>query len=278
MSINMIQRAVPSTREMLPVIGLGTWKVLDTNDESRFSTLKAVLKALYDGGGRMIDSSPMYGHSEEVIGRLTDGWILQNDFFYATKVWIEGKEAGIKQMESSMHKMKRDIMDLMQIHNLVDWEVHYKTLRRWKSEGKVRYIGLTHYQSAMHETLEDILNKTEVDFVQFNYSLLDRHAEKRLLPFCAEKGIATIINRPLGEGKLMQKVKDKKLPGFAKDYGMESWAQFFLKYIISHPAVTSVITATSNPEHMKDSLQAAQGDVLPEDILKKMADFADENL
>ena len=264
----MITRKIPSTDEELPVIGLGTWQVLDVQDEEKFPELKNVLQTLHDGGGRLIDTSPMYGRSETAIGKLTTGLLIKDDFFYATKVWTEGREAGIRQMEDSMQKMARTSLDLIQVHNLVDWKTHLRTLRQWKDEGRVRYIGFTHYTDSMHEALADIIRKEPLDFVQFNYSITDRHAQQMLLPLCHEKGVATIINRPLGQGQLMRQAKNKTLPEFAEELGISSWGQYFLKFIISHPAVTCVIPATSSSSHMRDN--AASGDgYLPDDAMRE---------
>jgi diketogulonate reductase-like aldo/keto reductase len=252
----MIERRIPSTNEVVPVIGLGTWQTFDVTNSKSFPPLSGVLRNLHNGGGRLIDTSPMYGHSEEVLGKLLHHEPIKNDFFYATKVWIEGREAGIQQMEQSMKKMGRSSIDLMQIHNLVDWEVHLDTLKEWKQQGKIRYIGITHYTDSLHKELERIITKVPLDFVQFNYSIMSRNAEKSLLPAAADHGVATLINRPLGEGRLMAAIKGKDLPPWAVDYGISSWSQFFQKFIVSQPAVTCVIPATSNPAHMADNLMA----------------------
>lgn len=269
----MLQRNIPSTGETLPVIGLGTWQTFDVSLNSNHDSLRNVLKTMHDGGGRLIDSSPMYGRSEEVIGHLTHNSPIGNDFFYATKFWINGKDAGIEQMKTSMQKMKRSVIDLMQIHNLVDWKTHLKTLREWKEKGVIRFIGITHYTDSMHAELENIIKSEQVDFVQFNFSIFARNAEKSLLPVAADKGVATIINRPLGEGSLFNKVKGKNLPSWAREYNIHNWSQYFLKYIVSHPAVTCVIPATSNPQHMADNIKAGEGQMPDEETRKKMVDF-----
>jgi diketogulonate reductase-like aldo/keto reductase len=208
-----------------------------------------------DSGGKVVDSSPMYGKSEEIVGLLTSN-ASGGHFFYATKVWTQGKEEGIHQMESSFHKFKRSVIDLIQIHNLVDWKTHLNALRKWKEEGRIRYIGITHYTDSMHDDLVKIIKTEQIDFVQFNYSVAHRNAEKNLLPTAAEYGVATLINRPFGEGNLFNQVKGKTLPSWAKEYDIESWSQFFLKFIISHPDVTCVIPATSNPLHAADNMKA----------------------
>ena len=237
--------------------------------------LLEVLEAMHKNGATLIDSSPMYGQAEEAVGKLTQATGYADKFFYATKVWTQGKKEGIKQMEDSFKKMQRSVIDLMQIHNLVDWEKHLETLKQWKAEGRIKYIGITHYTDAMHGELEKIISTVPMDFVQFNYSIVARAAEKRLLPAAAQHGVATLINRPLGEGALMQKVQGKALPSWVKDYGINSWGQFFLKYIVSHPAVTCIIPATSKPEHAQDNMQAGMGEMPDEAARKKMIALMD---
>jgi diketogulonate reductase-like aldo/keto reductase len=267
----MLTRLIPSTKEALPVVGLGTWQTFDAATPAAKEPLKQVLQTLHQSGGSLIDSSPMYGRSEAVVGELTDGSGLETQFFYATKVWTQGREAGIRQMDESFRLMRRQTMDLMQIHNLVDWKTHLATLNEWKAAGKIRYIGITHYTDSMHDELEQILSKTPIDFVQFNYSIVSRNAEKRLLPAAADHGVATLINRPLGEGGLFAKVRGKQLPDWAKEYAIESWGQFFLKFLLAHPAVTCVIPGTSKPEHMVDNARAGFGPLPDVRTREKMA-------
>ncbi len=271
----MIKRIIPSSKEELPVIGLGTWKTFDVANSSAHPDLKAVLHTLHAAGGRLIDSSPMYGRSEQVIGELTSVMQEKDDFFYATKVWTTGLKEGIHQMEASMQKMQRKTIDLMQIHNLTDWKTHLPTLRRWKETGKIRYIGITHYTDASHEELEKIMRSEKPDFVQFNYSLVSRHAEKRLLEAAADLGVATLINRPFGEGRLFSKVNGKPLPPLAAELTITSWSEYFLKYIISHPAVTCVIPATADPAHAADNVKAGTGKLPDMAERKKMAEYID---
>ncbi|MDB5211509.1 MAG: aldo/keto reductase, partial [Sediminibacterium sp.] len=273
---SMIQRIIPSSGESLPVIGMGTWQTFDVGDQTTHPELTKVLQAMYEGGGRLIDSSPMYGRSERTIGDITSVIDDRDDFFYATKVWTTGEQQGIEQMHTSMRLMQRSMMDLIQIHNLVDWETHYATLEKWKAEGIIRYIGITHYQDTHHEILEATLRKKQFDFVQFNYSILSRNAEKRLLPACADLGVATIINRPFGEGKLFAKVKDQTLPLTASIFEIENWSQWFLKYIISHPAVTCVIPATANPLHAALNMRAGEGDLPDKYFREEMAAVMEE--
>lgn len=266
----MILRQIPSTGETIPVIGLGTWQSFDVPASSNLEPLKQVLSTMSKTGGKLIDSSPMYGQSEEIIGLLTAG---SGEFFYATKVWVQGKEEGIRQMENSFRKFNRSVIDLMQVHNLVDWKTHLKTLRQWKEEGKIRYIGITHYMDSMHEELVKIIKEEKIDFVQFNYSIAHRNAEKILLPTAQEYGVATLINRPFGEGNLFNQVKEKKLPSWSDEYNIKTWSQFFLKFIISNPAVTCVIPATSNPNHSEENMEAGTEPLPGESIRQKMVEF-----
>lgn len=253
--LESLKRIIPSSGESIPGIGLGTWQSFNVSGEKKFASLSHVLKIMHDSGNTLIDSSPMYGKSEQVIGELTSGANWSNDLFYATKVWTTGKQEGIRQMENSFRLMKRKTIDLMQVHNLVDWKTHLATLKEWKTEGKIRYIGITHYTDSAHEDLEQIINSQAIDFVQFNYSVFSRHAEKRLLNVAADRGVATIINRPFGEGSAFSKVKNKPLPEWAKEYTIVNWSRFFLLYIISHPAVTVVIPATGNPDHALENFK-----------------------
>ncbi len=267
----MLNRTIPSSNEKLPVVGIGTWQTFDVSGTAEQEPLLQALKAVYQAGGKLIDSSPMYGRSEEVVGILTAESGIQNQFFYATKVWTRGREAGIWQMDESMQKMKRSSMDLMQIHNLIDWKTHLETLKAWKAAKKIRYIGITHYTDSMHDELAEIIAKFPIDFVQFNYSILSRNAEKKLLPVARDKGVATIINQPFAEGRLFSLVKGKELPAWAAENEINSWAQFFLKFIISHPAVTCVIPGTSNPRHAADNMLAGHGRQPDTALREKMA-------
>lgn len=266
----MLQRPIPSTGEMLPVIGIGTWKGFDVDAQgSKRQALLQVLQYMAEKGAALIDSSPMYGLSEHVVGELTQA-LEPEKYFYATKVWTEGEKAGIRQMEASMERMQRSTMDLMQVHNLVDYKTHLKTLRGWKEEGKVRYIGITHYQAHAHADLEEIIRKEKIDFVQFNYSILERHAEKSLLNTAMNNGVAVIINEPLEKGTLFKKVERKALPGWTTEYGISNWSGFFLKYILGHPAVNCVIPGTANPSHILEILEAGEGIMPDEEGRKRM--------
>jgi len=270
----MLQRAIPSSGEQLPVVGLGTWIQFDVGaSHPEREALKEVLKHMYAKGGRLIDSSPMYGKAEEATGELVADTKLADHFFYATKVWTSGKKAGIEQMQASLRKMRLQIIDLMQVHNLLDWQTHLNTLQEWKQQKKVRYIGVTHYTTSAHTHLENIVRSQAVDFVQFNYSIRIRNAEKSLLNAARDSGTAVIINEPFETGSLFHIVKGKSLPAWAAEYDINSWGQFFLKYILSHPAVNCVIPGTSDPKHVADNMQAGYGRLPDEKTRKKMVDL-----
>lgn len=258
----LARRPIPASadQESLPVIGMGTWNTFDVGAAvAERAPLLEVLNAFYGAGARLIDSSPMYGRAEQVTGDLVARLDKRDRTFLATKVWTSGLQHGATQIERSFELLETRQLDLLQIHNLVDWRVHLPTLRGLKEQGRVRYLGITHYTVDSHAELEKVLRAEPFDFVQFNYSLATRDAERRLLPFCQERGIAVLINRPFEEGALFTQVRGRKLPGYARQIGCDSWAQFFLKYIVAHPAVTCVIPATSRVSHMRDNLQAGRG-------------------
>ena len=265
----MLQREIPSSKKLIPVVGLGSWTTLHSESEAG----RNVIKFFAEQGGKLIDTSPMYGNAEQVIGNLTTDLNIADKLFYATKVWTQGKEEGVKQMESSMRKLKRSQLDLIQIHNLVDWQTHLKTLQQWKEEGKVRYLGITHYTTSSHDLLEQIIKTEKIDFVQFNYSIRVRNAERSLLPAARDRGVAVIINEPLEKGSLFKMVRGKPLPSWAAENDMNNWAQFFLKYVIAHPAVTCVIPATSNPKNLLDNMSAGNGKLPDENLRRRMVEF-----
>ena len=257
----LITRPIPATGEQVPVVGLGTWQVFDVAAGSTaFGEARATLDAFAAGGGRVLDSSPMYGRSENVLGDLMQSEKLRDKLFVATKVWTQGQREGVAQMRDSMAKLKVDKLDLMQVHNLTDTDAHLATLAAWKKEGRVRLTGITHYHAGAHRGLEAALRAHRVDVVQVNYSLAEPEAERSLLELCAEMKAAVIINRPFAEGALFARVRGKPVPEWAREeFGMTSWAQFFLKWILGHPAVTVVIPGTRNPQHVADNLAAARG-------------------
>ncbi|MCP4878653.1 MAG: aldo/keto reductase [Gammaproteobacteria bacterium] len=255
-----IKKTIPSSGERLSVIGLGTSRTFEVDSANVVrSPLLDVMRAFFDNGGQLIDSSPMYGNAEAVTGALLKQIDNSKDLFSATKVWTYGKREGIEQMERSMQRLGVNRMDLMQIHNLRDWEVQMETLIDWKSQGKIRYIGITTSHGRYHDELEKILQRHPLDFVQFSYNILNRTAEQRLLPIAQERGIATLINRPYQRGSLFRRVKDKPLPDWAAEFDCASWGQFFLKFIASHPGVTCIIPATSKLKHMVDNMAAGYG-------------------
>lgn len=269
----MIKRTT-STGEQIPVVGLGTWQTFDVGENSTATNpLKEVLTTLLEKGGSVVDSSPMYGRSEKVVGDLSTELKINDKLFIATKVWTTGKEQGIKQMNESFQLLGRKQLDLMQIHNLVDWRTHLVTLRDWKAQEKVRYIGITHYTESAYDQVEQIMKREPIDFLQINYSLLSRKAEERLFPLAQEKKISVLINRPFEEGALFSRVRGKTLPDWAKEFDCTSWGQFFLKFILSHPAVTCVIPGTSKPHHMADNAMAGVGKLPNADHRKKMITF-----
>ena len=256
----LAERAIPGSGERLPVIGVGTWQTFDVGtDRVARGALKEVLGLFASAGGRVIDSSPMYGSSEAVTGDLASEAGLAGKLFVATKVWTEGRDAGIRQMELSFKRLRVSRMDLMQVHNLVDVGVHTKTLEDWKARQRVRYIGITHYTASAYGEVERTLKAGRYDFLQVNYSLAERESEDRLLPLAADRKAAVIVNRPFAEGAMFRRVRGKPVPEWAAEFGATTWAQFFLKWIVSHPAVTCVIPGTGKPEHMLDHLAAGRG-------------------
>ncbi len=256
----MLMRAIPSTGEKLPVIGLGTWNVFDVDlTPSNEKQLGDVLSLFVKLGGRVVDSSPMYGKAEQVIGTLASKLGLRDKLFLATKVWTRGKQAGIESMERSMARLQTKRIDLMQVHNLVDLDTQLATMRDWKDHGRFRYIGITHYNSSAFAAVEKALRSEKVDFLQINYSIMEREAEERILPLAQDRQVAVIINRPFGGGDLFSRVRSKPLPEWTNEFDCRSWAQFFLKWIVAHSAVTCAIPATNNLAHLEDDLQAGTG-------------------
>ena len=257
---SILTRPIPSSEDALPVIGLGTWQTFDVGESAaERAPLAAVLAAFVELGGRLIDSSPMYGASETVAGDLAAELGLRDKRFVATKVWTSGRQAGIEQMQESMRKLRTDPIDLMQVHNLVDVDTHLETLQEWKRAGRVRYIGVTHYTASAHDQVARLIERRPVDFLQINYSVGERDAERRLLPLARERGVAVIVNRPFAGGGLFRRLRSRPLPDYAAAIGCKSWAQLLLKFVVSHPAVTCAIPATSKVAHLRDNMQAGYG-------------------
>ncbi len=253
-----LRRPIPKSGELLPVVGLGTFQTFDVGaGDAERAPLRNVLRELAQRGGSVVDSSPMYGKSEGVIGDLAAELGARPKLFLATKVWTSGREAGIRQMDQSLRRMRTERMDLMQVHNLLDWRTHLATLRGWKEQGKVRYVGVTHYTESAYDDLARVLRAEEIDFVQLNYSIVEREAERLMLPLAQERRVAVIVNRPFAQAGLFGRVRGKVLPPWAGEIGCASWAQFFLKFIVAHPAVTCAIPATSKVEHMVGRRRAA---------------------
>ncbi len=273
----MLRRPIPSSGERLPAIGLGTYQSFDVGSSAtERQPVEEVLRLFVKRGGRVIDSSPMYGRSEEVIGALSEKIGAQRDLFLATKVWTRGKEAGVKSMERSFDLMKTKRMDLMQVHNLLDVETQLATLRDWKQQGRVRYIGITHYTAGSHGEIARVLEKEKVDFVQINYSVTEREAEERVLPIAQERGVAVLVNRPFGGGGLFGRTRGKPLPEWAAEFDCTSWAQFFLKWIVAHPVVTCAIPATSKVDHLDDNMRGSVGRLPDEKMRKRMVETVAE--
>jgi diketogulonate reductase-like aldo/keto reductase len=265
----ILERPIPSSRERLPVVGLGTWRAFDVGGSAaEQAPLEEVLRRLVELGGRVVDSSPMYGAAESVVGDLAAKLGMTDQLFLATKVWTHGHGPGVAQMEQSLRRLRRGRLDLMQIHNLLDWRTHLRMLREWQEAGRIRYLGVTHYTASGYDELERVLRGESLDFAQINYSLGEREAERRILPLARDRGVAVIVNRPFLDGGLFQRVRGRALPSWAAELGCESWAQFFLKWIVAHPAVTCVIPGTSRPEHVADNMKAAVG-VLPDSATRE---------
>ena len=261
-------------KDTLPVVGVGTWQTFDVGQNAPERTeLKQVLQEFAKLGGSVIDSSPMYGQAERVVGDLTSELGTRDKLFFATKVWTQGQKEGIRQMEQSLKLMRTSRMDLMQIHNLLDLDVHTRTLRDWKASGRIRYMGITHYHAGAHVELESLVKTGTYDTVQFNYSMTEREAEARLLPACRDAGVAVIINRPFAQANLFERVKGKALPPWAAEFDCHSWAQFFLKYLLGDSAVTCVIPGTRRVAHLKDNLQAGVGRLPDAAMRRRMVEY-----
>ena len=273
-SSTVLTRTIPSSGETLPVIGLGTWQAFDVDLSADIRRqLEEVLSELVKLGGRVIDSSPMYGRAEEVIGQLTSSIGIRDKVFLATKVWTEGKQSGIQSMERSMSLLHTDRIDLMQVHNLVDVNTQLTTLHQWKQQGRIRYTGITHYESGALKEIEKLIRSETFDFLQINYSLMEPEAEERVLPLAQQHRIGVIANRPFGSGDLFRKVRSKPLPDWAAEFDCRSWAQFFLKWIIANPAITCAIPATNKVRHLADNMQGGIGRLPDAKLRRRMAEL-----
>jgi diketogulonate reductase-like aldo/keto reductase len=270
----MLTRTIPSSGEILPVIGIGTYKGFDVSSSAKErAALGGVLGTLFSLGGSVLDSSPMYGRAEGVAGELLAELDAREKAFVATKVWTQGRAAGIGQMNRSTNLLRCARIDLMQIHNLLDWRTHLATLRTWKEDGRIRYLGITHYSSSAYGEMEKIMRAEALDFVQLNYSLDDRQAERRLLPLAAERGMAVLVNLPFGQGRLFKALRGKPVPPWMQEAGCETWSQVLLKFTLANKAVTCVIPGTGNPEHMAENCRAGDGGMLEESLIRKLVAF-----
>jgi aryl-alcohol dehydrogenase-like predicted oxidoreductase len=268
----MLHRPIPKSGEALPVVGLGTWQTFDVGSApAERAALAEVLRRFLAGGGRVIDTSPMYGRAEAVVGDLLAAGGGPAPFL-ATKVWTTGRGAGEAQARESLRRMRAPTLDLLQVHNLLDWETHLPALRTWKAQGRIRYLGVTHYAISAFAQLERLLRDERLDFVQLPYSVATREAEKRLLPAAADTGTAVLVMRPFEEGALFRAVRGRPVPPWAAEVGAASWAQLFLKFVVTHPAVTCAIPATSRPDHLADNLGAGAGPLLDDRQRRRLAE------
>jgi aryl-alcohol dehydrogenase-like predicted oxidoreductase len=272
----MLKRPIPRTGEMISAVGFGTYSVFDVG-QSKIDRdpLKEVLRLFAEAGSGMVDSSPMYGSAERVVGDLAGELGVRDSLFLATKVWTMGRETGIRQMEDSLRLLHTNVIDLMQVHNLMDWEAHFETLRAWKEQGRIRYTGITHYATSAFNAMERVMKAAYPDFIQIYYSIATRQAEERLLPLAADLGIGVIVNRPFETADLFGRVRGKRLPAWTEEFACTSWAQFFLKFILSHPTVTCAIPATGSAAHLMDNRKAGSGPLPDVRTRKKMLQYVD---
>jgi len=268
----VLTRRIPSSGEEIPVVGLGTWQTFDVGSRRPArERLEGVLAAFEELGGTLVDSSPMYGSSEEVVGDLAAALGVQPKLFLATKVWTQGKKDGIEQMTASMRKLRTARIDLMQVHNLVDVQTHLDTLAEWKREGRVRYVGITHYTASGHDAVASLMASAPIDFVQINYSVAEPEAEATVLPLALDRGIAVIANRPFANGALLRRLRHTPLPSWGAEIQCDSWAEALLKFVVSHPAVTCVIPATSDATHLVANMAAARGPMPDASLRRRIA-------
>ena len=263
----MILRKIPHTGETVPAIGIGSYNTFDVSSPTDRDSVREVFRLFSAMGGRVVDSSPMYGAAEDVIGETSTQLDINRNLFLATKVWTSGRDAGMKQAEESLGRLRARQIDLLQVHNLLDADTHLAWMKEWKASGRIRYIGVTHYQESSFADLEKYVSSGQVDFVQLNYSMAETGAERRLLPAAVASGVAVIANRPFADGALFKLVKDRALPEWATEFDASTWSQFFLKYILAHPAVTSAIPATRNSKHILENMSAGIGK-LPDEAMR----------
>ncbi|WP_405239418.1 aldo/keto reductase [Lentisalinibacter orientalis] len=265
----VMRRKIPASGELLPVVGLGTSGVFDVDPTAgNLAARREIVDLMVERGASVIDTSPMYGQAEDVVGRVVEELGVRDRLFFATKVWTRGREEGLAQMEESFRLLRTETIDLMQVHNLVDTRNQLRSIRELKEAGRIRYSGITHYRVSEHDDLADVIEAERPDFVQLNYSIVTRAAEDTLLPLAADRGVAVIVNRAFEDGDLFRAVRGRDVPQWAVEAGIESWGQFFLKYVLAHPAVTCVIPGTSKPRHMRDNLGAGTG-ALPDAALRR---------
>lgn len=265
----VMRRKIPASGELLPIVGLGTSGVFDVDPTAEnLATRREIVELMLERGASVIDTSPMYGQAEDVVGRVVEDLGVRDRVFFATKVWTRGREEGLAQMEESFRLLRTETIDLMQVHNLVDTRTQLRSIRELREAGRIRYSGITHYRVSEHDDLADVIEAERPDFVQLNYSIVTRAAEDTLLPLAADRGVAVIVNRAFEDGDLFRAVRGRDVPEWAVEAGIESWGQFFLKYVIAHPAVTCVIPGTSKPRHMQDNLGAGTG-ALPDAALRR---------
>ncbi|MEM7708630.1 MAG: aldo/keto reductase [Pseudomonadota bacterium] len=269
----VISRPMGTSGQSLPVIGMGTWQTFDVppNDPS-LTQLRQVLSAFYEGGGRMVDTSPMYGRSEAMLGSIARQLKISDELFYATKVWTEGKDAGERQMDTSAKLLHRQTIDLMQVHNLLDLRTQLASIRQRRELGRIRYVGVTHYQSSAHQRLAQVLRDETLDFVQVNYSVVNPAAAETVFPVAADRGVAVIVNRPFEGGAVFRRLASLPLPPWAQEYECASWPELMLKYVVGHEAVTVAIPATSNPDHMAQNIRACQGEAVTGQRRRKLGE------
>ena len=273
----LLQRSIPSSGESLPIIGLGTWRAFDAGPSpAERRPLEEVLALFVKLGGRVVDSSPMYGRAEEVLGEIAAKLRLHESLFLATKVWTTGREQGIESMERSQARLQSKRIDLMQVHNLVDVQTQLATLRVWKEQGRIRYLGITDRTAKAYPAVAKLLRSEKLDFLQINYSLLEREADQEILPLARDRGVAVLINRPFGGGDLFERVRQKPLPDWAAEFDCHSWAQFLLKWIIAHPAVTCAIPATGKARHLEDNMQSGVGRLPDEKLRQRMVEAVEK--